>query len=426
MAANDAGLTGPAVTLYLRERLNATRQTSLDLTAHLSDADMTVQAMDDTSPAKWHLAHTTWFFEAFILRDHMGGYRPFDERFFYLFNSYYEAEGERHPRPYRGLITRPGADEVRAYRAHVDEALAAFMDRDEAEECAGLIELGINHEQQHQELLLTDMLYLFSRNPLRPAYADNAPGEQRVDGSHDGYSRFDGGIVQIGHRGGGFAYDNEGPRHEALLRPFRLADRLVSNGEWQAFMADGGYRTAHLWLADGWAAVNREEWQAPLYWENHDGQWWSMTLWGLQPVEAETPVCHISYYEADAFARWAGKRLPSEFEWEIAAGAQTPDKANILPSRQLRPLPAGHPAGGKKQMFGDVWEWTQSPYAPYPGFQPAMGAVGEYNGKFMINQMVLRGGSCVTPEGHLRHSYRNFFYPHQRWQFMGLRLAEDV
>ncbi|MBA5779096.1 ergothioneine biosynthesis protein EgtB [Stappia sp. F7233] len=410
------------------ERLFATRRQSLALTDHLSDADQTVQSMDDASPAKWHLAHTTWFFEAFILRDHMPGYRPYDDRFFYLFNSYYENEGERHPRPYRGMITRPSADEVRQYRAHVDgwlEKLVTTSDEALARKLAPLVELGIHHEQQHQELLLTDILHLFAQNPLKPAYALEAPRSAPHAAPADTWSSFDGGIRRIGHEGGGFFYDNEGPAHEVLQRPFKLADRLVTNREWLAFMEDGGYETATLWLADGWGTVNREGWRAPLYWLKRDGAWHQMSLHGLRPIELDAPVCHVSYYEADAFARFAGKRLPLESEWEVAA-AGLPLKGNTVGTGELRPLVAGHASSGPRQMIGDVWEWTASPYVAYPGFKPAAGAVGEYNGKFMVNQLVLRGGSCATPEGHIRATYRNFFYPHHRWQFMGLRLAEDA
>lgn len=420
--SSQAGCDFPAARLF------ETRRQSLALAENLSEADQTVQSMEDASPAKWHLAHTTWFFEAFILRDHLPGYQPFDERYFYLFNSYYENEGERHPRPYRGMITRPSAAQVRDYRAHVDAGLARLIETADAaatRQLAPLVELGINHEQQHQELLLTDILHLFAQNPLKPAYATDGPKSSPRATDGDTWSAHDGGIVRIGHEGTGFAFDNEGPAHEVLLRPFRLADRLVTNREWLAFMADGGYATATLWLSDGWATVKRAGWRAPLYWQERDGAWLQMSLHGLTPIDPDAPVCHISYYEADAFARWAGKRLPGEAEWETAARA-LPTRGNMAGSGYLRPLPAAHAAGGEKQMFGDVWEWTASPYAAYPGFTPVAGAVGEYNGKFMINQMVLRGGSCATPEGHVRHTYRNFFYPQHRWQFMGLRLAEDA
>jgi ergothioneine biosynthesis protein EgtB len=329
------------------------------------------------------------------------------------------------------MLTRPSAAEIRAYRAHVDAALEAFtasVSGAAAARVAELAELGIHHEQQHQELLLTDILHLFAQSPLKPAFAaavPPAPPRAAGPAGTDGWSEHEGGIRRIGHAGAGFAFDNEGPAHDALLHPFRIAGRLVTNGEWQAFMADGGYATATLWLSDGWATVNDQGWRAPLYWEERDGTWHQMSLHGLQPVDETAPVCHVSYYEADAYARWAGKRLPTEQEWEVAS-AGLPTDGNLAGTGQLRPLPAGSPQSGANQMFGDVWEWTASPYSPYPGFQPVAGAVGEYNGKFMCNQFVLRGGSCATPDGHVRATYRNFFYPHQRWQFSGLRLAEDA
>jgi ergothioneine biosynthesis protein EgtB len=415
----------------LQARLFEARALSRELAEPLTPEDMTVQAMDDASPTKWHLAHVTWFFETFILSKHLPGYRVFDDTFNYCFNSYYESQGPRQPRPRRGLLTRPPAERVLAYRAHVDEALATlFRQRGlDTAEIARLVEVGINHEQQHQELLLTDILALFAANPLKPAYRPRRPRAAAIPPPQTaalGWIEFPGGIHEVGHDGHGFAWDNEMPRHEALLHPFRLADRLVTNGEWLEFMADGGYRTAALWLSDGWGAVNRECWQAPLYWEERDGAWLAMSLEGLQPVDGAAPVAHVSYYEADAFARWAGKRLPTEFEWEAAAQA-LPVAGNSLATRAFRPLPVDAPCEGKpRQMFGDVWEWTQSAYLPYPGYRPPAGALGEYNGKFMVSQQVLRGGSCATPAGHTRATYRNFFYPHQRWQFMGLRLASEI
>jgi ergothioneine biosynthesis protein EgtB len=412
----------------LENRLFDTRRLSHELAAPLGAEDMTVQAMEDASPTKWHLAHVTWFFETFILCEHLPGYRPFDDTFNYCFNSYYESQGPRQPRPRRGVLTRPSSERVLAYRAHVDDALAALFARRIAEEpeVARLIEVGINHEQQHQELLLTDILALFAANPLRPAYRARRPRAAAAQPRPAGWIDYAGGIRRAGHDGNGFAWDNETPVHDVLVHPFRLADRLVTNAEWLEFMADGGYRTAALWLADGWTAVNRDGWEAPLYWEQRDGQWLAMSLEGLQPVEQAAPVTHVSYFEADAFARWAGKRLPTEFEWEAAA-RDLPVTGNSLATRSLRPLPADGPAaGGPRQMFGDVWEWTQSAYLPYPGYRPPAGALGEYNGKFMVSQQVLRGGSCATPPGHTRATYRNFFYPHQRWQFMGLRLASEI
>jgi ergothioneine biosynthesis protein EgtB len=416
----------------LAERLTETRRLSLGLAEPLSPEDMVVQAMDDASPTKWHLAHVTWFFETFVLARHLPEYRVFDEAFAYCFNSYYESEGPRHPRPARGLLTRPSTDEVLAYRAHVDDALDRLMamETGDRREIERLVEIGINHEQQHQELLLTDILALFAASPLKPAYrplpAGNSPNQGLQSPEPLGWVTFAGGIRSIGHEGEGYAWDNEGPRHSALLRPFRLADRLVTNSEWMEFIADGGYRTPTLWLSDGWATVKREGWEAPGYWERKSDQWNGMSLRGLLPLERSAPVTHVSYYEADAFARWAGKRLPTEQEWEFAA-AGTLAEGNTLGSGELRPRPAASPANGRlQQLFGDVWEWTGSAYLPYPGYRPVEGALGEYNGKFMVNQHVLRGASCVTADGHSRPTYRNFFYPHQRWQFTGLRLAAEI
>jgi ergothioneine biosynthesis protein EgtB len=413
----------------LRGRLAQTRAMSLRIAEPLTEEDQIVQAMEDASPTKWHLAHTTWFFEEFVLKPYDRAYKVFDERFNYCFNSYYENAGPRHPRPKRSLLTRPAHSEVLSYRHHIDRALDNFFDRGgngPAPEALALIELGINHEQQHQELMFTDCLALFAGNPLRPAYRaaeveDGGKAAQDVQ-----WIDFPGGIFDIGHDAeeGGFFYDNEGPRHQQLIRPFRLANRLVTNGEWLEFMKAGGYATATLWLSDGWATVNREGWEAPLYWEQRDGAWHEMTLRGLLPVALSRPVTHISFYEADAFARWAGKRLPTEFEWEVAAESLEVE-GNMLGTDRLLPDQAKRGTGGLQQMFGDLWEWTGSAYSPYPGFKTAPGAVGEYNGKFMCNQFVLRGGSCVTPEGHVRRTYRNFFYPHHRWQFMGMRLADD-
>ncbi|MDJ0942553.1 MAG: ergothioneine biosynthesis protein EgtB [Kiloniellales bacterium] len=419
-------VTAEAERAPLMTRFQALRRRSEALTAGLTPEDQVVQSMEDASPAKWHLAHTTWFFEEFILTKFAADYRAFDPDYFFLFNSYYEGAGPRHARPRRGLLTRPSVAEVVRYRDHVTsavETLAAEADPKAWQTIAPLVELGIHHEQQHQELLLTDLLHAFSCNPLRPAYRPYRPAAVGRAAAAS-WIGFDGGLHEIGHEGEGFHFDNEGPRHRVLLRSYRLAARAVSNGEWQAFIEDGGYATPTLWLSDGWATVQREGWEAPGYWERRDGAWQTMTLAGLRPLEAEAPVCHVSFYEAEAFARWAGKRLPSEAEWEVAA-AGLPVDGNLAGADLMRPLPArqGH---GLRQVYGDVWEWTQSPYAPYPGYRPPEGTVGEYNGKFMCNQFVLRGGSCVTPEGHVRATYRNFFYPHQRWQFTGLRLAEDA
>ena len=402
------------------------RQATAALAAPLSDADATVQSMPDASPAKWHLAHTTWFFEAMVLQPQVPGYRVFDEKFNYLFNSYYESVGERQPRPRRGMLTRPTLDTVNSYRAHVDAAMDRYLSGGCAPDVAALIELGCHHEQQHQELLLTDILHLFAQNPLSPAYKAPSPLPVERDqpaGTH--FQTFQGGVIEIGHTGPGFAFDCEGPRHRALIEPFRLGDRLVTNQEWIEFIADGGYRTPLLWLSAGWAKVCEESWSMPLYWQQRDGEYWAMTLRGAQPLLLTEPVTHVSYFEADAFASWAKKRLPGETEWEHAAN-QVSIEGNFLESGRLRPKPVSRDGAGLRQMFGDVWEWTRSAYLPYPRFRANEGAVGEYNGKFMSGQYVLRGGSCVTPISHIRASYRNFFPPEARWQFTGVRLAEDA
>jgi ergothioneine biosynthesis protein EgtB len=370
--------------------------------APLSAEDQAVQSMPDASPVKWHRAHTSWFFEQFLLAAHAPGYEAFDPRFGFLFNSYYVAAGPRHARPKRGLITRPDAREVGAYRVHVDAAVENLIEHAasrELDDVLRILEIGLNHEQQHQELILTDLLHAFAQNPTAPAYDANwrLPDRPR----EQSYLELVQGIHTVGHDGNGFAFDNERPAHRVLVGPVRIARELVTNSRWLEFMRDGGYRTPSLWLSDGWAAAQAEGWAAPGYWREIDGKWFAMTLAGLLPVAPEAPVCHVSYYEADAFARWAGKDLPSEFEWEVAART-----------------------GELSQAFGVVWQWTRSGYAPYPGFRAEPGALGEYNGKFMVNQMVLRGGSFATPEGHTRASYRNFFYPPARWQFTGVRLAE--
>ncbi|MDA0368409.1 MAG: ergothioneine biosynthesis protein EgtB [Proteobacteria bacterium] len=409
----------------MAERFHRCRALTEHLAAHLAPEDQVPQSMPDASPTKWHRAHTTWFFDTFLLQPHLPGYASPNPTYGYLFNSYYEASGARHPRPQRGLLSRPTVAEVGGIRRVVDEAMARLIESADDQQWAAiapLIELGIAHEEQHDELILMDVLHLFSHNALRPAFAPFRPAGAGQAMPPE-WIFFDGGIVEVGHDGEGFAFDCEGPRHQALLRPFRLASRLVTNGEWRAFMADGGYERADIWLSDGWATVKQEQWRAPLYWEQIDGAWQAMTLSGMHPIEDAAPVCHISHYEADAFATWAGKRLPTEHEWETAAARQIP-QGNMLRSNLLRTAPAQ--GTGLQQMFGDVWEWTQSPYVPYPGFRPPAGAVGEYNGKFMSNQIVLRGGSCATPEGHVRATYRNFFYPNTRWMFAGMRLAEDA
>jgi ergothioneine biosynthesis protein EgtB len=402
------------------------RQASARLGAPLSDADATVQSMPDASPAKWHLAHTTWFFERMILEPNLRGYRAFDPQFNFLFNSYYESIGARQPRPRRGMITRPALETIIAYRDHVDRAMASLMQDNLSPAVSELVELGCNHEQQHQELLLTDILHLFAQNPLRPAYKDPGPiAVGKTDSAPPAYRKFDGGVVEVGHDGQGFGFDCEGPRHRVLLEPYELANRLVTNAEWMAFIADGGYRAPLLWLSAGWATVQAEGLSAPLYWEEREDGYWAMTLRGAQPVDPDAPVTHVSYYEADAFATWAGRRLPTEFEWEHAALGE-PCRGNFVESGRLRPAPAQAGQLGLRQIYGDVWEWTRSAFMPYPRFKPAEGAVGEYNGKFMSGQFILRGGSCATPLSHMRPSYRNFFPPDARWQFSGLRLAGDV
>jgi len=419
----DRSLSAPAQARI--QRYQAVRAATLALTTSLSAEDQTVQSMPDASPVKWHQAHTTWFFETFLLAPLDPGYQIFDPLFGYLFNSYYETVGPRRPRPQRGLVTRPALSEVRAYRRHVDQAMIAWLAGPACDppEVAALLELGLAHEQQHQELILMDVLHLFAQMPSRPAYRPVVPAAAADPGAMH-FLDFDGGLAWIGHDGEGFAFDNETPRHQALLHPFRLADRLATNAEWLAFMEAGGYGRAEYWLSDGWAMARGEDWRHPLYWvQGEDGAWSEMTLGGLRPLDPHAPVSHVSYYEADAFARWAGKRLPSEAEWEHAAAGLAVE-GGFLDLERLAPSTAPDQAG-LRQMFGELWQWTRSPYAPYPGFEPGAGAVGEYNGKFMINQMVLRGGCCATPPGHVRATYRNFFYPHQRWAFAGVRLAED-
>jgi ergothioneine biosynthesis protein EgtB len=404
----------------------AVREATRKLAAPLSDADATVQSMPDASPAKWHLAHTTWFFEAMVLEPALPGYGAFDPAFRFLFNSYYEALGECQPRPRRGLITRPTLDAVHAYRRHVDAAIESLCQRAHSEALDALIELGCHHEQQHQELLLTDILHLFAQNPLRPAYAEAKPLESPAPEPEPcGYVEFPEAVAEIGAAKEGFAFDCERPRHRVAVERRLLADRLVTNAEWMDFIADGGYREPLLWLSEGWEKCRSEGWAAPLYWEKCDSEFWTMTLSGRRRVDPSEPVTHVSYFEADAFARWAQRRLPTEAEWELAAAPLAPE-GNFVESGALRPAPTPPPNRGLRQMFGDVWEWTASAFAPYPGFRPLKGAPAEYNGKFMCGQFVLRGGSCVTPGSHMRATYRNFFPPDARWQFSGLRLAGDA
>lgn len=403
--AADKGAVG------LADRFRATRRLSEALVAPLSDADATIQSMEDASPAKWHLAHTTWFWETFLLRDHARGYQLFDDQYPFLFNSYYEAEGERIARFSRGMLSRPTLEQMLEWRAHVNAAMEPLLD-DPAH--TDLIELGVAHEQQHQELLLTDIKHALFQNPLGPAMFGRAP--QQAIALQEGWDEHPGGIAMIGHDGRGFAFDNEGPRHRVLLEPFALSKRLVTNREWAEFIADGGYANPALWLSDGWAWVRENGISAPLYWR--DEQYF--TLQGWQDRDPEAPVTHISYFEADAFAIWVGNRLPTELEWEAMAQAHDSAAGNQLDeARGVQPM-------GNASLFGDCWQFTRSAYLPYPRFRPAAGAVGEYNGKFMSGQFVLKGASCATVRGHSRASYRNFFYPHQRWQFTGLRLAKDI
>jgi len=405
----------------LSEAYAAVRNLTAELCRPLALEDYVIQSAPECSPAKWHLAHTTWFFENFLLAPYLPGYRVFHPQFGYLFNSYYETVGVFFPRAMRGLLSRPSVQDVFAYRAHVDahmSELIARLDPQRDAESMSRVTLGLHHEQQHQELLLTDIKNLLALNPLRPAY--RAAAAEPAGKAHPlAWLEFPAGMYGVGFEGTGFAFDNETPRHRVFLERFALATRPVSNSEYLEFMEAGGYRNPALWLSDGWRKVSEAGWQSPLYWERIDGHWWHMTLSGFQRVDAHAPVCHVSYFEADAFARWAGKRLPNEFEWEAAA-ASVPVEGNLLDTGKLHPSAAGN---ASRQLFGDVWEWTSSAYAPYPGFKPLAGSLGEYNGKFMVSQLVLRGGSCATPRSHIRATYRNFFYPPDRWQFTGLRLA---
>jgi ergothioneine biosynthesis protein EgtB len=414
-----------------RDRFEKIRRQTEALAANLTPEDQAIQSMPDASPTKWHLAHTSWFFETFLLGPLDPGYRVFDPAFAYLFNSYYEAAGPRHPRPERGLLSRPTVDAVGAYRNHVTAGMLRLID-DAGEaawrEAAPLIELGLHHEQQHQELILMDIKHVFSVNPLLPAYQARRLHALASAAPPPGWVEFAGGLHEIGHAGPGFAFDNEGPRHKVWLDPFRLATQPVSCGEYCEFIADGGYSRPEFWLSDGWAMVRQQGWRAPLYWRAEGGEWRLFTLSGERRIDPAEPVCHVSFYEADAFARWAKKRLPTEAEWEVAAD-DLPLSGNFADSGHFHPCPDPAPEKSDpelRQMIGDVWEWTASPYIAYPRFRPVSGAIGEYNGKFMSNQMVLRGGAAVTPAEHMRVTYRNFFPPASRWAFSGLRLAEDA
>lgn len=424
----DASAVTRPVDGVLASSYEETRSLTEQLCAPLAIEDYGVQSMPDASPAKWHLAHTTWFFETFVLADSDPSYRLFHPQFGYLFNSYYNSVGPFWPRSQRGLLARPTVAEVYQYRRHVDRAMFRLLNPEGPSLSPTIRErivLGLNHEQQHQELLLTDLKHAFASNPLRPSYRA-APARPTGTATALHWLRYPGGLCWIGHDGPDFAYDNETPRHRVFLAPFQLASRLVSCGEYRAFMADDGYRRPELWLSEGWATCRTHDWRAPLYWERQDDAWYCMTLGRWQPVRDADPVCHVSYFEADAYARWAGARLPTESEWELAAG-KCPLIGTFLNMEKLHPQPAADDPvnSGLAQMFGELWQWTGSAYLAYPGYRPLPGALGEYNGKFMCNQMVLRGGSCATPRTHFRRSYRNFFAPHTRWQFTGIRLAND-
>ena len=415
----SSNMVVPADSAALIDFYTRVRDFSLELCETLGPEDMTVQSMPDVSPTKWHLAHVTWFFEHFILGDRADGYQPIDDQYHYLFNSYYYTAGDMYQRPRRGLISRPTVDEIVTYRRHVDAHMLRLIEGADRE-LAFLVTLGLNHEQQHQELMLTDIKHVLAQNPMSPVFRETAAEAFEQCCGSLAWHAFPGGIKEVGHDGDGFCYDNETPRHRVWLEDFEIASRPVTNGEYLEFIRDGGYRTPDHWLSDGWATVQSEGWTAPLYWMDQEH---CFTLGGLKPIDMDAPVTHISFYEADAYARWAHARLPTEAEWETAADG-LPIAGNFVETGALHPQ--GADDDGIHQMYGDVWEWTASPYAPYPGFRPLAGSLGEYNGKFMCSQMVLRGGSCATSGDHVRATYRNFFYPQQRWQFTGLRLARDV
>ena len=419
----------------LLSRFHLVRATTARLIEGLAPEDFVVQSMDDVSPTKWHLAHTSWFWETFVLARWMPTYKPFHPQYHYLFNSYYVQAGERHCRAQRGYLSRPTVAEVLEYRRHVDDRMAALLthhgEGGGPPELTNLVELGLNHEQQHQELMLTDLKHVFSVNPLRPEYRSSGPASNPVaalgDSPSVGWIGFDGGIARVGWEGAGFHFDNEAPRHRRFLEPFELADRLVTNGEYLAFLEDEGYRRAELWMSEGWARREAEGWTEPFYWERKGDAWWIFTLSGMRPLDLAEPASHLTWFEADAFARWSGARLPREDEWEVAAAA-LPVQGNLADTERYHPQRArpGLEEPQLRQIFGDVWEWTASSYSPYPGYVPFEGVAGEYNGKFMCGQFVLRGGSCATPRTHVRHTYRNFFYPDAAWQFTGVRLARDL
>ena len=411
----------------LASAYHGVRSLSENLCATLEPEDCVIQTMPEASPLKWHLAHTSWFFETFVLKAALPGYAPLNPEYAYLFNSYYNAAGKMHCRPKRGLISRPTLRETLEYRRRVDALMEGiFEDAGALEKLAPILTLGLHHEQQHQELMLTDLKHVFSENPLRPVFRER-PRSTSVPVPPVRWREFPAGVHEIGYEGDGFFYDNEGPRHRQFVEDFRLASRLVTNGEYLAFIEDGGYERPELWLSLGWYTVNEQHWGAPLYWEQGDEGWSLFTLAGMRALDPGEPVCHLSYFEADAFARWSNARLPTEFEWEVAA-ADSLYLGNFVEEGMFHPKPLDDASSGQPlaQMFGDVWEWTGSSYAPYPGYAPVAGALGEYNGKFMCNQYVLRGGSCATSRSHIRRTYRNFFPPHARWQFAGVRLAKDA
>ncbi|MEP0546158.1 MAG: ergothioneine biosynthesis protein EgtB [Rhodothermales bacterium] len=442
---SSPALLSPAVSrdaflaLPLAEQYRAVRSFTETLTEPLATEDYVVQSHADVSPTKWHLAHTTWFWETFVLAEHLDGYALYDARYPFLFNSYYVQAGERHCRAQRGYLSRPTVAEVFAFRAHVDEAMQRLLEGmpgDVKSPLAEVVRVGLNHEQQHQELMVTDIKHVFSVNPLRPAYRSGDAYAAAPDPGPIRWVAFDEGLHEVGYlpeRDGPFTFDNETPRHRVFVEQFALADRLVTCGEYLAFMEDGGYARAPLWLSEGFATVQEHGWSEPFYWEQRDGAWWHFTLSGMRPVDPNEPLAHISYFEADAYARWAGLRLPTEFEWEVASEG-VPMTGNFAEDGPLHPTPPERVAGGDgaptpprlRQLFGDVWEWTRSQYSPYPGYQPLPGALGEYNGKFMSNQFVLRGGSCATSPTHIRPTYRNFFPADATWQFTGIRLARDL
>jgi ergothioneine biosynthesis protein EgtB len=419
-------MTGLAITDHeqatAEARYSSVRGLTEILAEPLSPEDQTVQSMPDVSPTKWHRAHTSWFFETFLLEPSLPGYKAYDPDYAYLFNSYYESLGARHPRPSRGLLSRPRVSEITAYREAVDKGMGRLVGDATSDAVAGLVEVGLNHEQQHQELILMDLKHVLSQNLPQPTYRQtDHPGSTNVTERRSVRRiEHEGGISEIGHAGGGFCFDNELPRHASFLEPFSVDLKPVTCGDWIEFIEDGAYERPDLWLSDGWAECRAQSWEAPLYWSRDDGSWRLFTLGGPRAVCEAEPVCHVSYYEAEAFARWAGARLPTEAEWEVVATA-TPSTGNFLDLSRLHPCPPGD----RPSFYGDVWQWTSSPYSPYPGFRPASGAVGEYNGKFMVNQYVLRGGCCATPQGHIRPTYRNFYPPSARWPFTGLRLAHD-